>query len=60
MRLDELIRDSGLKKGYIAKELNVSKDTLTNWVKGKSCPALDKARLLADLLGCKIDDLISK
>lgn len=57
MRLDELIKNSGLKKGYIAKDLNVSKDTLTNWIKGRSYPALDKAALLANLLECTVDDL---
>lgn len=60
MTLSDLIKDSGLKKGHIAKQVGVSDDTLTNWIKGKTFPRLDQAVRLADVLGCEIKELYQK
>ena len=60
MLIDERIRESGYQKQYVAEKLGISKDTLTSWIKGKSYPKLNKAVELAELLGCKIDDLYTK
>lgn len=56
--IGRLIEESGLKKRYIAKQVGVNENTITNWIKGRSYPALDKAVLLANLLECTVDDLI--
>lgn len=58
--IDKLIEESGLKKKHIAKQMEVSDDTLTNWIRGKTWPRLNQAVHLADLLGCKIDDLYER
>ena len=58
--INERIKESGLKKSYIAMQMNVSKDTLTNWVNGRSMIKLDHAVELAELLGCKVDDLYKR
>lgn len=55
--IEELILESGLKKRYIAKQLKVNENTLTNWMKNRSLPRLDQAVQLADILNCKVDDL---
>lgn len=55
--INERIKESGFKKGYIAEQLGVNKDTLSNWVHNRSMIPLNKAVQLADILGCDIKDL---
>lgn len=55
--IEELIEKSGLKKSYIAKQVGVNENTLTNWIKERSYPRLDQAVKLAEILNCKITDL---
>jgi putative transcriptional regulator len=55
--IDEYIKKSGLKKKFIAAELGVTPNQLSNWIKGRSFPQLEKAFRLADMLGCTVDDL---
>ncbi|MGD7051402.1 helix-turn-helix domain-containing protein [Sutcliffiella horikoshii] len=52
-----LVEEAGLKDGYIAKKLNVTKRSVYNWRKGLSYPNFEKAFELASLLDCKVDDL---
>lgn len=57
-RIGMKIEESGLKDSYIAKKVGgVSQKTIYNWRKGISHPSFEKAFILADLLGCKVDDL---
>lgn len=60
LKIDEAIKESGLKKGYIADKLNVSHDTLTHWCKNRSYPRLDQAVKLADILQRDIKELYIK
>lgn len=60
MRLDKLIEDKGLRKGYIAKQLEINANTLSNWINNKSFPRLDQAVQLAELLNCTVDNLYIK
>ena len=55
--INERIKDTGLKKMYIAEQMGVNKDTLTNWINGRSMIKLDQAVKLARLLNCNVDDL---
>jgi DNA-binding XRE family transcriptional regulator len=59
-KLEEYIVESGLRKDYIANKLGVSVRMLRKYEKGESLPPLDKAFILADLLGVKVDDLYSR
>lgn len=56
-RIKELIVAKDLKQKDVAKELGVSAQQLSNWVKGVSYPRFETAFKLAKLLGCKVDDL---
>jgi transcriptional regulator with XRE-family HTH domain len=56
-RLNQLIEKSGYRKKYIAKEVGITPNQLSNWIAGRSYPPLDKAYKLAALLGVKVDDL---
>jgi transcriptional regulator with XRE-family HTH domain len=58
--IEELIRDKGLRKDFIAKKLGVSYRQLRNYETMDSFPPIDKAYILADLLGVKVDDLYSR
>lgn len=60
-KLNELIKESGLKKEYIAKNVGVSIWTITNWCKGVTWPTLQQALKLKDILRLdSIDDLVTK
>jgi DNA-binding XRE family transcriptional regulator len=59
-RIEELILERGLKKGFVAKKVGVTPRQLRNYEKGISYPPIDKAYILADLLGVKVDDLYSR
>jgi transcriptional regulator with XRE-family HTH domain len=59
-RIEDLIKEKGLRKDFIAKKLGVSYRQLRNYETMDSFPPIDKAYILADLLGVKIDDLYSR
>ncbi|WP_027725424.1 helix-turn-helix transcriptional regulator [Tuberibacillus calidus] len=56
-KIGEYVEESGYKRGFIAKQLNVSVDQLRLYCKGESYPPMPKAFALAKLLGKKVDDL---
>jgi putative transcriptional regulator len=58
--IGELIKNSPFKRDFIMKQLGVSANTLSNWCNNKNIPSLDKAYRLADILGCKVDDLYDR
>jgi len=55
-----LIEQKGYKKKFVAEQMEVSANQLSNWITGKSFPTLNKAFKLADLLNCKVDDLYER
>jgi putative transcriptional regulator len=56
-RIEELIESKGMKKKYVAKEIGITPNQLSNWLGMKAFPPIDKAYKLAKLLDCKVDDL---
>ncbi|MFJ8245154.1 helix-turn-helix domain-containing protein [Peribacillus asahii] len=56
-KIEELIRKSGLRKSYIAEKLEVTVRQLRKYEKMESLIPIDKAFVLARLLGVKVDDL---
>ncbi len=57
LKINEMILKSGLKKGHIAKQLEINPVTLSNYISGKRKISLEMAIKLADILNCKVDDL---
>lgn len=55
--IGELLKNSGLKGKWIAQQLKISQNQMSNYVTGKSYPPVDKAFELAKIFGCKVDDL---
>jgi DNA-binding XRE family transcriptional regulator len=56
-RIGYWIGKRGYKKGYIAEQLGISRQQLSNWIGGRSHPPIEKAFELSKLLNCKVDDL---
>lgn len=42
-----------------AKRLGVSANTINNWELGKTSPTADKLVEMAELYGCKVDELLA-
>lgn len=59
-RIGELIEEKGYMKKHIAKQLGITPNQLSNWIHDNNYPPLKKAFNLADLLGCKVDDLYER
>lgn len=59
-RIEELIKERGLRKDFIANKLGISSRQLRNYETQASYIPMDKAYILADLLGVKVDDLYER
>lgn len=60
LTIEERIKECGLKKGYVARQIGVDPDTLANWMNNRSFPKLNQAVKLADILRCEITDLYDR
>lgn len=58
-KIQTLLDLQGRSQAYLCRELNRSANTVSSWCRGKSEPNLSDAKLIADLLGVTLDDLIS-
>lgn len=58
--IENLIKKSGLRKGFIAEHLKITVRQLRKYETGESLIPMDKAYILAELLKCKVDDLYEK
>lgn len=47
-----------MSQEQLAEKLNVSRQTLSKWETGESLPDIEKCRLLAELFGVTLDDLV--
>lgn len=59
-RIYTLRKERGLTQEEIANELNVSRQTISNWETGSAQPTIDKAIELANLYDVSMDELIGK
>lgn len=58
--LNYYMNENGKSRKDVAEAIDVSYFTLTDWVKGKKFPRMDKVEKLAQYFGVKISDLIEK
>jgi transcriptional regulator with XRE-family HTH domain len=56
-KLGDIIKEKGLKKGYIAKKISVSTPTLQRYIEGVNYPGTDTAKKLSELLGYSIEEI---
>lgn len=50
--------NAGLKQTEAAEALDISKSTLANYEKYRTIPDAEKAKQIAELYGCTVNDLI--
>jgi transcriptional regulator with XRE-family HTH domain len=55
--LGKIIKNSPYKREFIQRYMGVSRNTLSNWVTGKTTPTVSDLFKLARLLEVKVDDL---
>lgn len=58
--IEQLIEKSGLRKGFIANKLGITVRMLRKYETGESLIPMDKAFMLSDVLGVKVDDLYER
>lgn len=59
MRNIKRIRENaGLTQAQVANTLGVRQSTVAMWENGENHPRADKLLLLADILGCTVDELL--
>lgn len=58
--IGEWIQTRGFKKNFVATQLGITNQQLSNWIGGRSYPPMIKAFKLAALLNCKVDDLYER
>lgn len=55
--IEQLLKERGLQKGWIAKQVGIAPGTLSLILSGKSNPSLPVALKLARLLGKSVEEL---
>ena len=58
--LKRKMEEEGKTRIDISNDLGFSYYTVTDWVKGKKMPRMDKVEMLAKYFGCLISDLIEE
>lgn len=58
MKLKEIRLSRNMTQNELAEKLNVERTTVTMWETKKSSPNLQTIKKLAEILNCKIEDLI--
>ncbi len=58
MKFKELLKARKIKQIEFAKELGVSTQLVTNWVKGYSKPNYEVLKRIAELLELKVDEVL--
>jgi transcriptional regulator with XRE-family HTH domain len=56
-KIDYWIKKKGIKKRFIAKECEVSEQTVSSWCANKTQPDLKQSFILARILDVSVDDL---
>lgn len=58
--LNEMMQRRGVSQSDIAKKLNVTSATVSNWCAGVKYPRIDVMQRLADMLGIGLGELIAE
>lgn len=56
-KIGEIMKNSPYKRTYIEKQMEVSRNTLSNWCTGKTHPSAPELFKLAKLLEVKVDEM---
>jgi putative transcriptional regulator len=56
-RLKEILEERGIKQTWLAEQVGVTRQTMSNLINNRFCPSLDIAFKIANVLGLKLDDV---
>ena len=56
-RLEEIIKEKGLKKVYVASKIGKDTHTLKRYIDGTTYPDIKTSKKLSELLGFSIEEL---
>ena len=54
-RLDQMLKEQGVERKNLARDLKVSESIVSQWTKGTKFPSLKNLVVLSDVLGCSLD-----
>lgn len=54
------VKKRGVKLKYISEELEVSYQTVSNWINNRSQPDLAQAAIISKLLNVSLNDLVER
>ncbi|MEU0411708.1 helix-turn-helix transcriptional regulator [Streptomyces griseorubiginosus] len=57
-RFKQLRKERGIKGSTISRRTGIPECTLSAWAVGHNLPSLDKLILVADVLGCSLEDFL--
>lgn len=60
MRIKEKRKEKNLSQCELAQKVGVNQTAVSQWERGATMPSLDKAALIANALGCTIDELYGR
>ncbi len=60
MRIKEKRKEKNLSQCELAQKVGVNQTAVGQWERGATMPSLDKAALIANALGCTIDELYGR
>jgi putative transcriptional regulator len=55
--IGEIRRNKGLMQKFVAQQMEMTHQQLSDWENGRAYPRIDKAYKLAKVLGVKLEDL---
>ena len=55
--IEQVIWDSGYRKGYVAEQMGIVQSTISMWISGNRIPSKPRIRMLCKILKCKVRDL---
>lgn len=58
MQLLTLRAKAGWSQEFVARQMDVSRQTIINWEDGKSVPTVDKAIRLSKIFGVTVEELM--
>lgn len=60
MRIKEKRKEKNLSQCELSQKVGVNQTAVSQWERGATMPSLDKAALIANALGCTIDELYGR
>ena len=55
--LQKMISISGMMKSEIAEKVGITNAMLSRYIRGNSMPSVDRAYMIASVLGCRLEEL---